>query len=141
MTRRALLAASLPLLLVATAFCEKQPPSQVVKSTGPVCEAIAECGFWQGCANLVPLEPPATSPQRYRVVSGEEKDKVYVRRHSCSAAVGAGETCLEYCSGGASVVCSDGLSAEAPKCDESARPQRATYHCALQPNGDCVKAD
>lgn len=110
------------------------------ESTGPVCEAIAECGFWQGCAYLAPVEP-VTSPRRYRVVSGDAKDTIYVRRHSCSAAVGAGETCLEYCSGGASVVCSDGLSSEAVKCAETARPQRATYHCVLEPNGSCVKAD
>lgn len=139
--RKAVIVWTLPLLAVATSFCgEEQPPSHVPTPTGPVCEAISECGFWQGCAYLVPIEP-VTTPARYRVASGEAKDRVFVRKHSCSAAVGAGETCLEYCTGGASVVCSDGLSADAPKCDESARPQRATYHCVLQPNGECVKAD
>lgn len=141
MLRRVLAGGILSGLVLATAFCEpEQPPSHVPAPTGPVCEAVAECGFWQGCTYLVPIDPP-TSPARYRVASGDAKDKIYVRKHSCSPAVGAGETCLEYCSGGTSVVCSDGLSAEGPKCEETARPQRVTYQCVLKPNGDCVKVE
>ncbi len=141
MLRRPLIAATLTALALATSFCEENPPSHVPVSTGPVCEAISECGFWQGCAYLVPIEP-VTSPARYRVAAGEAKGKVFVRKHSCSPAVGAGETCLEYCTGAASsVVCSDGLSADELKCDETARPQRVNYQCILEPNGDCVKSE
>jgi hypothetical protein len=128
-------------LLFSTAFChEDPPPSHVAEPKGPICEPISECGFWGGCANLAPIE--GTTPTQYRVLSGEAKGRVFVRHHSCSPAVGAGETCLEYCSGGGgSVVCFDGLEPRDLKCDESARPQRATFQCVLQPSGECVKAD
>lgn len=124
---------------VTTVACEEAPPTHVPEPVGPLCEAISDCGFWLGCAYLVPVEPK-TTPPRWRVAAGEHKDRVFARKHSCSAAVGAGETCLEYCSGGASVVCTDGLAPEAQKCDESARPQRATFQCVLE-GTDCVKAE
>lgn len=128
-------------VLAGAAFaCEEAPPAHVPEPTGPVCEAISECGFWLGCAYLVPIDPKV-SPPRWRVASGEHKDRVFVRKHSCSPAVGAGETCLEYCSGGSSVVCADGLAPEATKCDETARPQRATFQCKLEAGNACVKVE
>ncbi|CAN5186211.1 hypothetical protein BH09MYX1_BH09MYX1_57010 [soil metagenome] len=137
---RAVAVAALFGLALGTSFCQVEPPSHVPERTGPLCEAISECGFWQGCAYLVPIEP-TTTPRRYRVASGDAKDKVFARLRSCSPAVGAGETCLEYCSGGASVVCAEGFSLEGAKCEETARPQRASFHCSLEPNGNCIKTD
>lgn len=132
-------AAALVALLAATAFCD-EPPPRAPKYTGPVCEPISECGFWLGCAKLAYLEG-TTSPEKFRVLGGEHKDQVFARRHSCSPAVGAGETCLEYCSGSKETVCVDGLSVDAAKCEETARPMRATFQCALRADGECVKSE
>lgn len=139
MARRVLVASSFAALFGAALACEEAPPTHVPEPTGPVCEAISECGFWLGCVYLVPVDPKA-SPPRWRATTGEHKDQIFVRKHSCAPAVGAGETCLEYCSGGASVVCADGLAPETAKCEETARPQRATYQCVLK-GTDCVKVE